>query len=109
MTYLYIKFQFIKCIEYYFIIQLSNYFKKNNIPGVINPIPLVEFIKVINKGQAIYDQELIEKNGKIVGVIVRNKLQIITTDINLIKNALIKDFNSFVNRNNVNNTYFDNK
>jgi hypothetical protein len=53
------------------------------------------------KGLAKCDKELMETNEKICGAFVSSRLEIYTTDPEFIKAVTIKDFNHFVNRNQV--------
>lgn len=50
------------------------------------------------KGFMESDTQFIEKYGRIVGYFEGSTPVILTTDSQLIKNVLIKDFNYFVNR-----------
>lgn len=71
-------------------------FKKNNIPGQV-PVFIVEFYRQLNKGVAIYHQDLM-KNYKIIDSIIDSKPVIFTTDRKFVKTVLVKDFNFFSNR-----------
>ena len=61
----------------------------------------IQFLKVILKGLPKCDTELMEGNEKTCGAFVNSRLEVYTTDTDLIKAATIKDFNHFVNRNQV--------
>ena len=64
-------------------------------------IKIIEFLKQILKGMAKYDQELMKKNGKTFGFLSNSRLILFTVDAKLIKAITVKDFNYFVNRNQV--------
>ena len=68
-------------------------------------IKIIEFLKQIIKGMAKYDQELIQKIGKTFGFYSNSRLILFTIDTKLIKAITIKDFNYFVNRNQVHFSY----
>nr|QEV83804.1 cytochrome P450 [Brachionus rotundiformis] len=77
--------------------QLS-FYKKLNIPGP-KPWPLIGNIQnVMREGFVKHDIELMKKYGRVVGYFEGSTPVVLTTDVKFIKNVMIKDFNSFVNR-----------
>ena len=85
-------------------LKLRKYFKKRNINGppidfLTFLMPSLDIVKITQRGVKDIDVNLIKEYGKIVGVFDHNRRPMVfTTDANLIKSVLIKDFNNFVNR-----------
>lgn len=62
-------------------------------------MPLIEYLRALSSGIIKYDDDLMKKYGKYAGVGLSSQHIIYSTDVDFIKSILIKDFNSFVNRN----------
>nr|ATW72294.1 cytochrome p450 CYP3044A7 [Brachionus calyciflorus] len=73
-------------------------FKNLNIPGP-SPMPLIgNFHNVFIQGFVNHDINIMKKYGRTVGYFEGSSPVVLTTDVNFIKNVMIKDFNYFVNR-----------
>lgn len=79
--------------------KLKNYFAKSGLKCQ-TPLPFVgNFLSAaVLKGFREYDMDSIGKYGKTFGFFELNKPVVVTTDLNFIKLAMIKDFAHFTNR-----------
>ena len=78
--------------------KLRRYFKRIKIPGP-TPWPIIgNFFSLIKKGLTTHDEELMTEYGRVVGYFEGSTPNLMITDVKLIRAALIKDFNNFVNR-----------
>jgi hypothetical protein len=79
-------------------LNFRNFFKRINLPGP-RPLPLLgNFGDIQKKGIYQHDIDIFKTYGKIVGYFEGPVPVILTTDLKFMKNVLIKDFSSFVNR-----------
>ena len=77
---------------------MCQFFPNLNIPGP-SPKPIIgDFLKLITKGLAKYDEEAIAKYGKILGYYEATKPVVLCTDVEMIKSVMIKDAQHFVNK-----------
>ncbi|CAF1286695.1 unnamed protein product [Adineta ricciae] len=86
-------------IAYYtYNLRKNNIFRRLGMPGP-EPIPFIgEAYNIIRKGLIQNDIDLIQKYGKIVGIVGGKAPNILLSDPDLLRNVLIKDSNMFINR-----------
>ncbi|CAF4083217.1 unnamed protein product, partial [Adineta steineri] len=83
---------------YVYNLRTNNIFRRIGIPGPA-PIPLLgEMFNVIRRGMYKNDMALIKKYGKIVGIYEGTIPIILVTDLDILRNVLIKDSHVFINR-----------
>ncbi|CAF1067416.1 unnamed protein product [Brachionus calyciflorus] len=79
-------------------LRMCHHFKKRKIPGP-RPIPILgNFHHIIKRGMPYNDLAMIKKYGKTFGYFEGSTPVVETTDTQLLKSILIKDFNLFINR-----------
>lgn len=77
---------------------VNNVFRRIGLPGPI-PIPFLgEMLNVMFKGVYKNDTELVNKYGKVIGVYEGTAHSILVSDLDLLRNVLIRDSNIFINR-----------
>ncbi|CAF1592583.1 unnamed protein product [Adineta steineri] len=90
---------FILIIAYYiYNLRRNNIFRRLGMPGP-EPIPFIgEAYNIIRKGLIQNDIDLVQKYGKIIGIVGGKNPNILLSDPDLLRNVLIKDSNMFINR-----------
>nr|QVK45579.1 cytochrome P450 [Brachionus paranguensis] len=84
-----------------------SHFTRLNIPGP-KPLPIIgNFNLIMKHGLAYNDLMMIQKYGKTLGYFQGSTAVVETTDLNLLKSMLIKDFGVFTNRRRVEALMFE--
>ncbi|CAF1330384.1 unnamed protein product [Adineta steineri] len=83
---------------YVYNLRTNNIFRRIGMPGPA-PIPLLgEMFNVMRTGMYKNDMALVKKYGKIVGIYEGTVPIILVTDLDILRNVLIKDSHVFINR-----------
>ncbi|CAF4114177.1 unnamed protein product [Adineta steineri] len=85
-------------VYYVYNLRTNNIFRRIGMPGPA-PIPLLgEMFNVMRRGMYKNDTALVKKYGKIIGVYEGTTPVILLSDLDILRNVLIKDSHVFINR-----------
>ncbi|CAF1188947.1 unnamed protein product [Adineta steineri] len=85
-------------VYYVYNLRTNNIFRRIGMPGPV-PIPLLgEMFNVMRRGMYKNDMALVKKYGKIIGVYEGTAPVILLSDLDILRNVLIKDSHVFINR-----------
>ncbi|CAF3607839.1 unnamed protein product [Rotaria socialis] len=90
---------FIGIFSYYvFKVCANNIFRRIGIPGPVRIPFFGELFNVIRKGYKTNDSDLVQKYGNVIGIYEGTTPLILLSDLDLLRNVLIRDSHVFINR-----------
>ncbi|CAF1252202.1 unnamed protein product [Rotaria magnacalcarata] len=85
-------------IYYLYRARKNNIFHRLRVPGPERIPVLGEMFHVIRKHMTTHDTDLVRQYGKVVGIYEGTAPALLVTDLDLVRNVLIKDSHVFINR-----------
>ncbi|CAF4668335.1 unnamed protein product, partial [Rotaria socialis] len=85
-------------IYYLYRARKNNIFHRLGVPGPERIPVLGEMFHVIRKHMTMHDTDLVRQYGKVVGIYEGTAPALLVTDLDLVRNVLIKDSHVFINR-----------